>query len=458
MRPSVKDFAERFGIKYRGKADIPVPQFELDSRDVEPGKGFVAIKGRRVDGHDFVEEAIRKGARAIVVDSGMAERFNRYFDEAAFLYKEGETSEGCLRHIASVRSRDFRGKIIGITGSSGKTTVKEFIHQLLTKEKKTFKVRKSFNTPVSMSLELINADEQAEFWVVEYGARKQGDIKELMEIASPHWVVFTNIGFAHIGILGSRENIFREKSGLLDSEYLEKVFSVKEDEFSQAIKTKAAERNARTIEVSIESQADVWADGIELDEAARPSFSLHRGDEVRRIKTGFFGIHNVANFLLAAAVALEAGVSLDLVAAAAAGLIPPEKRMFMVEKDGIRYINDAYNSNPASLQAAFQTLKYMRTEGRKIAVIGDMLELGEYAPEFHRRAGMQAGEAGVDRVIYVGDYHKEFLLGYGMVEKFDRASDYLAAAEILKKLAQPGDLVLLKASRKFELDRVLEHV
>lgn len=463
MLQRVADYVKEFGYAAIGTLDLSFEQIVMHSSEAGPRKAFAAIEGARNDGHDFIEEAYRAGTRVFFISSDRREevetKYINWLTSACFLYMPGEKTDRALIESARMKARRLGGEIIGITGSSGKTTVKKMISQLLSPKFEVFKAKKSFNTPLGISVEILNAKPNADFYIFEYGARKKGDIEELVGIANPTISVITNIGYAHIGIFGSRDMIFEEKIKLAKAESVREVYLNSDDDYFEKAVKELKSYCCRIYSAGRSQSSDLVYEIKSVDELGYPLVGFRFRKRYFEFKLSIPGLHNVANFAIASLVALKNGLESDDFLKAAAEVRLPKMRLEILKRGNFIFINDAYNSNPASLKSALEFLFTFKrsSEVQKIAVLGDMLELGELSSIMHEEAGKTAKTLGIDNVIYYGEYFDDFKRGFGN-ENLYRAQDVEDAASILKKIGSKGAVVLLKASRALGLERVLEHV
>lgn len=468
MKVKAEKIAKKYGIEIIGNGNLEITGISVDSRSINKGDMFVCIKGENYDGHDFIREAIDAGASGVLISDKKVELTRELLEGLSdknyfVLFLPGKDGKESLINIASKKTSCYPGKIIGITGSSGKTSVREMIKNVLATRYKVHTVSKNYNTEIGMSLEIFKADLKDDYWVLEYGARCRGDIEKLLEIAIPDWAVITNIGFAHLGIMGDRDQIFKEKIFLLSGKRTKKVFYDADDEYSEKIFNSAA--GLEKIRVGTDNEVEVKLEDIKLDERGMPGFNVSYGKRKTSVHLNFPGLHNVRNAALAVAVGMQAGVELEKCVFALEETVLPQKRLQILNKNGVLFVNDAYNANPASMKASMEIINNIPVEtgigARRIAVIGDMLELGKEASDLHEEIGDYAAERNIDIIVYVGKYSEQVRKGFQNKKEnavFVKAEDYKQAAEKLKDVLKKGDVVLLKASRLLELDRVFDYV
>lgn len=442
---------------------------EFDSRAVTAGGLFLALPGARSDGHDFAAAAVAAGAAAVLAA--------RPVGVPAVIAPPAEGSEGAsvLEHdtdgagaavlaalarlAAAIAAELVAGglRIVGITGSSGKTSTKDLVAAVLTPLGNVVAPPGSFNNELGHPWTVLRADRSTDFLVLEMSARHPGNIAALAEIARPSIGVVLNVGTAHLGEFGSREAIAATKSELPQSVPSSGVVILNADD--HAVAAMSAKTQARVVRVSREPGAELWAGDVTLDELARPRFTLHAGDAEVPVALAVHGDHQVSNALCAAAVALECGAGLEQVAAALAGAGPVSRHRMQVSTraDGVTVVNDAYNANPDSMRAGLKALAWMARSGgqerrRSWAVLGEMAELGEDSISEHDHIGRLAVRLDVSRLIVVGTGRAASAMHQGAVmegswgAEATRVDDADAALALLSEELQPGDVVLVKAS------------
>jgi UDP-N-acetylmuramoyl-tripeptide--D-alanyl-D-alanine ligase len=414
----------------------------IDSRTIREGELFVALKGKRFDGHNFLTEALQRGNGAII---------NFYPIEPV----KGKTiiyvkdTLNALQGIARYMRLKKDIPVIGITGSNGKTTTKELIASILSTRYRVLKNTGNLNNNIGLPLSLAKLDDE-EIVVLEMGASALGEIKELCEISVPNYGVLTNISHAHLEGFKDLETIRKTKLELID--YVSVVIVNADDPFMmEGVSAKGFK--GWLIRYGIKNSAEIRAADIRLYEKGS-AFNLQTGDnrsvEIHPKISGMFNIYNV---LAAASVGSLFNIDLLDIKEAVDSFIGIPMRFELKELDGIRVINDVYNANPASMQEAVRELVRIRT-GRTIAVLGDMLELGSYEEEAHRKLGRLMSDLPIDIFIAVGALMalaaSEF---QGKVYKLEDAAE---AARLLKDIWKKGDTVLIKGSRGMNMERVLE--
>ena len=449
---------------------------EFDSRKVTSGGLFLALPGARSDGHDHAASAVAAGAVAVLAarpvgvpaivvtpDAPTASR-------AGVLEHDSDGSGAAVlaalaKLAAAVGSELVAGglTIVGITGSSGKTSTKDLLAAVLAPLGEVVAPPGSFNNELGHPWTVLRATAGTDYLILELSARHPGNIAALAAIAPPAIGVVLNVGAAHLGEFGSREAIAKTKSELPQAVPRSGVVVLNVDD--PAVAAMAEVTAARVVRVSRHGQtADVWAGPVTLDELARPQFTLHAGaDSVVEVSLAVHGDHHVSNALCAAAVALECGATTEQVAAALAGAGPVSGHRMRVSTraDGVTVIDDAYNANPDSMRAGLQALAWISHSSgagrrRSWAVLGEMAELGDDAISEHDRIGRLAVRLDVSRLIVVGTGRSMGAMHHGAVMEGARGSegeteaavvaDADAALAVLRAELQPGDVVLVKAS------------
>jgi UDP-N-acetylmuramoyl-tripeptide--D-alanyl-D-alanine ligase len=442
---------------------------EFDSRAVTPGGLFLALPGAHSDGHDFAAAAVAAGAAAVLaarpvgVPAIIAPAAAGADASASVLEHDtdgaGAAVLAALAALASAVAAELVAgglTIVGITGSSGKTSTKDLLAAVLAPLGEVIAPPGSFNNELGHPWTVLRSTEATDYLVLEMSARHPGNIASLAAIAPPAIAVVLNVGTAHLGEFGSREAIAATKAELPQSVPSSGVVILNVDDTSVA--AMAGQTAARVVRVSRAKGADVWAGPVVLDELARPRFTLHAGDDEVDVSLAVHGEHQVANALCAAAVALECGASLDEVAAALAGAGPVSKNRMQVATrgDGVTVINDAYNANPDSMRAGLKALAAIARDAggarRSWAVLGEMAELGDDAISEHDRIGRLAVRLDVSRLVVVGTGRAMSAMHHGAVMEGSWGSeaimvpDAAAALALLRAELQPGDVVLVKAS------------
>jgi UDP-N-acetylmuramoyl-tripeptide--D-alanyl-D-alanine ligase len=428
----------------------------IDSRQAGPGALFAALPGERVDGHDYAAVAVANGAAAVLAARPLPE-----VPAPAVVVADVTLALGLLARAVLARLPD--ATVVGITGSSGKTSTKDLTAQVVERLGPTVAPEASLNNELGLPLTVLRADEQTRYLVLEMSARGIGHIAYLTGIAPPRIGAVLNVGRAHAGEFGSLDAVAKAKGELVEALPPGKagpagspggVAVLNADDPNVA--AMAARTQARVVTTSTEPgrQADVRASEVTLDDLGRASFTLHLGGAAAPVALTLHGRHHVANALAAAAVAAELGLDLPAIAdALSAATARSRKRMELTRRsDGVLVVNDAYNANPDSTRAAIDALAHLASGGRRgIAVLGYMAELGEIADDSHAEAGRQAAQAGAALVVAVGAGAAPVLDGArattGWQGEAIAVPDPRAAVTELRSRLRPGDVVLVKASK-----------
>ncbi|GAA0520129.1 UDP-N-acetylmuramoyl-tripeptide--D-alanyl-D-alanine ligase [Saccharopolyspora subtropica] len=454
--------------------EIVTAGVEFDSREIEPGGLFVAVPGERVDGHDFAAQAAANGAvgvlaarevdaPAVVVPPVPAA------DRSGALALAGDTDGSGAAVLAAlaklarhVVDRLPQLTVVGVTGSSGKTSTKDLIAQLLVPMGPTVAPPGSFNNELGHPWTVLRADESTRHLVLELSARGVGHIANLCEVAPPRIGVVLNVGHAHLGEFGSQETVAQAKGELVEALPADGVAVLNADD--PLVAAMSERTRARVVLVGEHPDARVRAEDIEVDGRARPKFTLVTAHGKAPVTLPLFGEHQVANALAAAAVALELGATVEEVAERLGSVRRVSARRMEVSEtaDGVTVVNDAYNANPESVRAALKTLAAM-TRGRPSrawAVLGPMNELGDASADAHDEIGRLAVRLNIDRLVVVGEQarvmHQAASLEGSWGEESVLVPDVDAAVALLRAELRPGDVVLAKASNSAGLWRVAD--
>jgi UDP-N-acetylmuramoyl-tripeptide--D-alanyl-D-alanine ligase len=446
-----------------GSPDTMVNGASVDSRSIVPGCAFVAFLGEHVDGHAFIPEALDAGARALVVtrwDDKVRATLDRAQrrDAAVIVVRNAPQA---LATLARYHRSRLACPVVAITGSTGKTTTKDFLAAALGTKLRVTATPGNRNNELGVPLTILEAGTETDVLVVEMGMRGAGQILALCDIARPTHGMVTNIGQTHMELLGSQEAIAHAKGELVRCIPAEgHVYLNGDDVWSRQL---AEESTAPVTYYGTKKGNDVRVDGIEIGEDGRPSMTLKAGRRHAAVTLPVPGRHNAYNAAAAAAVALDLGLTLQDVAEGLSSAALTEWRMqVFTVATGVTVINDAYNASPTSMRAAVQALREMRPEGRRIAVLGDMAELGSLAELAHFRLGEEVAHAGIDVLVTVGSLARR--IGEGAraeglhadaVRPCETADE---ASEVLDDLLEAGDVVLVKASRSLGLERVVEGI
>ncbi|MET8979786.1 UDP-N-acetylmuramoyl-tripeptide--D-alanyl-D-alanine ligase [Streptomyces sp. NPDC004539] len=424
-----------------------------DSREAGPGSLFVAFVGERVDGHDYARQVVDAGAVAVLA--------SRPVDAPAIVVDDVTKALGALaRHVV----RRLGATPVALTGSAGKTSTKDLIAQVLNSNAPTIWPEGNLNNEIGLPLTALRATDETKYLVLEMGARYIGDIAYLTQLTPPKIGLVLNVGTAHIGEFGGREQIAQAKGELVESlppaaEGGAAVLNA-DDPLVRAMASRTA---AKVVLFGESDEADVRAENVRLTDSGQPSFRLRTPSGASDVTMRLYGEHHVSNALAAAAVAHELGMSAHEIATALSGAGTLSRwRMEVTERpDGVTIVNDAYNANPESMRAALRALVAMGKGRRTWAVLGKMAELGDEALAEHDAVGRLAVRLNVGKLVAVGGREAAWLqLGAynegSWGEESVHVSDAQAAVDLLRSELRPGDVVLVKASRSVGLESVAE--
>ncbi|QBE49923.1 UDP-N-acetylmuramoyl-tripeptide--D-alanyl-D-alanine ligase [Leucobacter triazinivorans] len=428
-----------------GAETVVLGESQTDSREVRPGEIFFARRGEETDGHLFAARAVDAGAALVVAEHEVDDRVPQ------ILVSETTEALGALATEVVRRVRD-RGAltIVGITGSNGKTTTKNLVAAMAERLGPTVASAKSFNNEVGGPLTMLRVEHRTRTLVAEMGASAPGEIARLARMAPPHIGVVLSVGLAHAGEFGGIETTFRTKSEMVRDLPDDAVAVLNRDD--PRVAQMADLTAARVLWFGVHPEAEVRASDIDSD-AEGTRFTLHAGGHEARVRFRVLGEHHVMNALAAAAIGLELGLPIaDVVEALeAATLAAPGRMQVLGGRDGITVVNDAYNASPDSMSAALRTLAQIRRpEGRSVAVLGAMSELGEYSIEEHIRVGLQAVRLRISELVVVGAEARHLHISAINEGSWDGESVFFetqdeAYAYLLRTL-RPLDTVLVKSS------------
>jgi UDP-N-acetylmuramoyl-tripeptide--D-alanyl-D-alanine ligase len=423
--------------------------YSIDSRTIKPGELFFAVKGERLDGHDFVEQAIRRGAVAAVV---------RKDQLARFAVKTGLVAVDdtllALQTLATAVRRLWGKPVVGVTGSVGKTTTKEAIAHVLSTRYRVLRSEGNLNNHFGLPLMLLKLQAEQEIAVIEMGMSHAGEIASLAEIAQPETGVVTAVAPVHLQFFNSVADIARAKYELIAALPADGTAILNADD--EYVSQFGRDFKGKVVRYGLRAPAEIRAENIQFRSAVGCVFDLLVDTYRERAIVPLMGSHNVSNALAAVAVALQRGLTPSEAAAALATLKPADKRGQVLQLGNITVINDCYNSNPIALHAMVDTLA--GTPGkRRIVVAGEMLELGESAEQLHREAGRYIAERKIDVLLGVRGLAQAMVAAAG---EAGMRAEFVASAEDagewLAHQAADGDVILLKASRGVKLEKALD--
>ncbi|MEX0991901.1 MAG: UDP-N-acetylmuramoyl-tripeptide--D-alanyl-D-alanine ligase [Actinomycetota bacterium] len=445
----MSDIATVVGGRLAGE-DAAVRSVTIDSREAQPGALFFALAGEHHDGHAFVADARERGASGAVVT---------HSDDGADSTVVVDDVQDALQRLAADERRSMKGKVVGITGSTGKTTTKDLATAVLSARFEVVASPGSFNNEIGLPLTLLAATESTHVIVAEMGARGLGHIEELCRVAAPNVGIVTNVGVAHMELFGSVENIAIAKGELIAALDAGGTAILNADD--PVVTGYAGLTDARVMRFGEHPDADVRAEGVALEDDGTARFSLAAAGERLPVRLAIPGEHMVSNALAAAATGLALGVEAGDIVEALAEAKGSAWRMEVFDAPGgVRVINDAYNANPTSMASALKAARRIARGSRLCSVLGTMRELGPVSREEHERIGDMAARLHVDRLITVGDEARQMAVAAlregtppDDVASYDDADEALAD---VRSWVRPGDVVLFKGSRAVGLERLAE--
>ncbi len=416
-----------------------------DSRKLAPGCLFVAIKGANFDGHDFVEEAVKQGASGVVVEHRVS------ISGSASVVQVDDTLKA-LGKLAGYHRRRFDVPVIALTGSNGKTTTKEMLFTILSYRYNVLRNEGTENNFIGVPQTLLKMERTHDIAVIELGTNHFGEIAYLSDMVQPNCGIIVNAGPSHLEFFGTVENVRTEKLDLLKRVGQGGYAVVNGDDCG--LSDAAMNMCADTVTFGLNAGCSYTAGRIKEDGCGM-DFTVN---DAHIVKLGIIGRHNIYNALAAIAAASLYGVEVPEAAKALESFRLPKLRMELASSDGVDFVFDCYNSNPLSMKAAIETLRDLGPDKRKVLVAGDMLELGDCAPESHREIGRLAARANVEVLVSVGSFSGYILegareegIGGETLLRFDSPVE---AAKALKKILRRGDLVLVKGSRGMKMEEI----
>lgn len=444
MQLSIEAVQAAAGATVSGIApELRLTGWSIDSRTVEPGDLFFAIKGERMDGHAFVSNAFERGAAAAIVSDPLAAQFGPSLIVPDTL--------AALQSIAHAARREWAGVIAGVTGSAGKTTTKDLIAALLSTRFRTAKTIGNFNNQYGLPLSLLRIAADAEIAVIEFGMNHAGEIRQLTALAEPRHGVVTNVGYAHIEAFDSIDGIALAKRELIEALPPDGVAILNADD--PRVLAFAAIHRGPVLTFGFSDSADIRATGVQ---PLREGSAFHVGEV--RFETTLPGRHAISNILAALAVARVFDSQFEELVQAVAAFKPGKMRGERCVWQGIAVLNDSYNSNPEAVRRMVDVLRDEPAR-RRIAVLGEMLELGSYAETLHRDIGRYVADAGIDVLIGIRGGSSSMVDAAKRAGSKNHAAFFFpepeAAGVFLRDFVQPGDAILFKGSRGTQVEKAL---
>ena len=438
------------GELLKGSPAASFQRVNTDSRQAQPGDLFIALSGERFDGHEFVAEVVQKGAIAVIVEKGHK---LAALPECAVI--QVTNARQAFGQIGAAYRKQFSLPVIAVGGSNGKTSTKELIAAVLRQKLNTLWSEASFNNDVGVPATLLRLDKTHQAAVVEVGTNHPGELAPLLKLIAPQFGVITNVGREHLEFFGDLDGVAKEEGCLAELVPVGgKLFLNGDDERSDAI---AARTKAAVVRVGVAANCEWRVKSVKLDKnGAAFSVESARKAFCGTYRIGLLGRHQVGNALFAIALGVELGLSRDEIKTGLAECVPSKMRLQLYEASGVRVLDDAYNANADSMRAALLVLQDLPCKGRRVAVLGDMAELGAHSESAHAEVGRLAAELGVEQLIAVGKMAGTMAqaarsAGLSRVIELEDAE---SAATAIKSFLKAGDTVLLKASRSSRLERI----
>jgi UDP-N-acetylmuramoyl-tripeptide--D-alanyl-D-alanine ligase len=432
-----------------GDASILIREVTVDSRERTDGGLFIAINGDRFDGHDFATMAVAGGAQAVLV--------HKQIDGLMVPHIRVADTVEALQTLGAWKRKTFSGKVAGITGSCGKTTTRRMLTQILSGVCPTHGPIKNFNNHIGVPLTLLGLRDYHRAAVLELGCSDFGEIAALTRMADPDVALVTNVGAAHLEKLGSLAGVARAKSELFTGMRSNTIAVVNRDDPLVNAMPIVSEKQIRYGEAAEADVRLLHREGLGID-GQRLTLSIFK--EERSVTLPLLGAHNAFNALAASAAAAAMAVPIESIAAGLAAVTPEPGRLCVTQGEQMAVIDDTYNANPNSMAAALLTLKEAGASRQTVAVLGDMLELGEESETAHLGVGRMVPRSGIDLLVTLG--HRGVLIGQGAMDagfpakRLLVAADQRHAAQLVLERYEKGAVVLVKGSRGMAMERVVE--
>jgi len=447
------------GILVSGKPENTFCGISTDSRLVNKGNLFIALKGEKFDGHDFMQTALKRGAAGVLAQDEV--KINQALvDKAGTVIKVADTLLA-LGDLAHEWRKRFTIPVIGLTGSSGKTTTKEMIAAIIGRKKNILKTEGNLNNLIGLPQTIFRLTREHELVILEMGTNTRGEIKRLTQIAVPDIGLITNVGPAHLAGFGSIDVVMEEKNDLFLNMPSSGIVIINLDD--KAVTTAAERWNGRRITFSMSPNADVTVKDVEKNGVKGVRFNLVAGGSTQKVEMKIAGLHHVYNAMAAAAAAVAVGIDPKTIAEGLAAFRPLSGRMEMIRlHNGAFLLDDSYNANPASVWEALMALKDLKVHHNGYVFLGDMLELGEESDEMHRKIGMLIATIGVNALFLQGDFSA--ITSAGAVEgglspqNIFFLSDKEKGITYLMEHLKKGDWILVKGSRRMKMEKIVAQI
>ena len=434
-----------------------ITEISTDTRKPCENSLFIPLTGINFDGHQYINQAFEKGS-VISLTEKEVEIDDIYQDRV--LIKVENTLKALGKLAAWYRLR-FNPHVIAITGSTGKTTTKDMISLVLSQKYKVLKTQGNFNNEIGLPLTIFGLDETHEALILEMGMNMPGEISRLSKIARPDSAVITNIGLAHVERFGTKQNILKAKLEIMEGLSKNAIIYLNGDD--TLLQGLMGLIDRQIVYYGIDEDLDVIATDIKINGSEGVEFEFQWKQRSYTVHLHVAGAHNVYNALAAVSVGLQHNISPEMIVKALGKYRPDRMRMNIMNVGGVKIINDVYNANPQSMQAAIDALTTMGEDGtRKFAVLGDMYELGASSRHYHCDVGFYAASKNIDYIIGVGEYASDIILGsskYGVdKEKHLAFEKKELVVEYLVQKIRPGDVVLVKGSRGMAMESIVEEI
>lgn len=447
---SPREIALACGGQYFGDSsvlDVEVAGVTIDSRKIETGYLFVPIKGERVDGHSFIPQVMEKGALCTLSE--------HVLDDATYPYILVDSCKQALKDLAEHYRQALGVKVVGITGSVGKTSTKEMIASVLSQKYKVLKTEGNFNNEIGLPLTVFQIQEDHEVAVLEMGINHFEEMHRLAKVARPDICVITNIGICHLENLIDRDGVLRAKTEMFD--YMQPDATIILNGDDDKLITVKEREGLSPLYFGLSKEMNAYAEHIQSLSLKGTSCTLHLGEEMLETVIPIPGKHMVYNALAGALVGHQLGLNAEQIKAGIESLVPVAGRNHLIETESLMILDDCYNANPVSTKASLDVLATADT--RKVAILGDMFELGEKEKELHREVGEHAAQKEIDVLVAIGGLSANTAKGAEgkktTVLHFETKAEFLAnTEEILKK----GDTVLVKASHGMQFPEIVEEL
>ena len=440
--------------------NIEFSSISIDTRTLKEGDLYVSLKGERFDGHQFIEQALEKGCSGLLINNEFKSSIS---DLGKVPHVSVENTLHALGCCAQINRQNFKGSIVGLTGSSGKTSTKNMLESILAEKGPTYATKGNFNNEIGVPLTLLNIESNHRYAVVEMGARKKGDIKYLVNLVQPDVAILLNAGTAHIDIFGSKENIVRAKGEIFTSLKQDGLAVVNADDSAKQVWLDSL-TNKEVLTFSIEDKsADLFATNIRINDLSS-KFLLNYQGKCEEVFLPVPGLHNISNSLAACAAAIHLGFSLSNLSAGLAKLNASDGRLMTITcSDTLVVIDDTYNANLSSMKAAMDVLALK--QGFNVAVLGEMAELGDFSKKLHLDLATYISVRDIDKVYLIGPFASEMAKLIG-----SRASVAESKKEILDLLEKNEEVfettkhelittnVLIKGSRSTAMDELVDMI